>query len=85
VAKKKRTVKSSSKKLVRASKGKLSLVMKRFFISLILSIISFALFSVASNVTVKNILFLISFVAAFVAAAFLIVLLVLLFMRGFKK
>lgn len=77
--------KNTSVNVVRASKRKFVSVAKKFFLALILSIISFALFSVSGNTFAQNLFFLLSFVFGFVAVAFLIVLLVLLFMRGFKK
>jgi membrane glycosyltransferase len=85
--KKKRSTakKVSSVKLIRANKRKFSLVIKKFFLFLILSIVSFALFNVTGNTFLQNLFFLLSFVFGFVATAFLIVLLIFLFMKGFKK
>jgi len=76
---------SRSENLVRSTKKKIILVSKILLISVILFVLSLALFMVTSNEVLLNFFYLLSIILGFVCVAFLIVLLALIFLKGLKK
>ena len=84
---KKKNVKgiSRSKRLVRASKRKINLVLKNLILFIILFVLSFVLYYVSEQEIYVNLFGLLSVILGFIGVAFLIVLLVFLFLRAMKK
>jgi len=76
---------NKSKKLVGSAKRKINLVLKNLVLFVVLSLISFALYSVSSNALFRNLFLLLVIVSGFVAVAFLIVFLIFLFLKVMKK
>lgn len=81
----KRKSKSAKSNLVRATKKKLSLVLRNMIMFLVLFVISFILYNVSGKEFYQDLFFVLSMVFGFVSIALLIVLLILLFMRMLKK
>ena len=84
----KKTIKkvvSKPKKLVRFGKKKFHLVLKNLILFAILFILSLVIYNVSNNEIYSDLFFLLSMIFGFVAVAFLIILLVFLFMRVMKK
>lgn len=86
-----KSVKKKSKRVskktrnVRASKQKFDLVLKNLVTFLILFLVSLFLYSVSRGEASTDLFLLLSFIFGFVILAFLLVLLVFLFMRIFSK
>ena len=90
VASKKKTVKRKIKKAPVKSKKfiypkKVNLVIRNLIWSAVLALISFILYSISGKEMYQNFFWLAAVILLFVAIAFLIVLLILIFMKGFKK
>ena len=86
MARKKRVRRGTkSKKVVRYSKKKFNLAWKNFLFWLILSILSLVLFKISSNPLWVNLFGILWVILGFIAVAFLIVVLVFLFLKGFRK
>lgn len=86
MARKKRTRKNTKfKRTVRYDKRKFNLAWKSFLFWLILSILSLVLYKVSSNPLWVNLFGILWIVLGFIAVAFLIVVLIFLFMKGFRK
>ena len=75
---------SKTRKVV-ASKRKIRLVLRNLILFAILSALSFGLYNVFNDKILVNFFWMVSLVSGFVAVAFLIVYLILIFMKGFKK
>ena len=88
-AKKKRRVvrraTSKSVRLVRSSQRKINLVLKNLILFVILAILSVVLYSASGNELYSSLFLLLSILFGFVAVAFLIILLIFVFMRTMKK
>lgn len=83
---KRKTVrKNALPKKVRATKRKIGLVLKNLILFVILALISFLLYSVSGKEVYQDFFYLLALILGFIALAFLIVLLILLFMRAFRK
>ena len=84
---KKRTKKKSVKKTVRKKsiKNKISLVLKNLFLFLILFIASFIFYNVSKEEFYIDLFLMLCMIFGFVSLAFLIVLLVLFFLKLSKK
>ena len=78
-------VTNKSKRLVRASKRKINLVLKNLILFIILFVLSFVLYSVSEQEMYLNLFGLLSVILGFIGVAFLIVLLVFLFLKAMKK
>ena len=78
-------VANKSKRLVRASKRKINLVLKNLILFIILFVLSFVLYSVSEQEMYVNLFGLLSVILGFIGVAFLIVLLVFLFLKAMKK
>ena len=78
-------VANKPKRMVRASKRKITLVLKNLILFIVLGLISFLLYSVSEKESLQNFFGILAIVLGFIALAFLLVLLILLFMRAFKK
>ena len=76
---------SVKSKKIRATKQKINLVLKNLILFAILSLASFLLRSVSSDELLINLFSLLAMVLGFVAGAFLIVLLIFLFLRMMNK
>jgi hypothetical protein len=77
--------KEDAKKLVRATKRKIKLVVRNLIVFGGLFLISFCLYNLSSNLMFRNLFYLLSMVLGFVGLAFLIVFLALLIMKLMKK
>lgn len=82
---KKKSVKKRSKGKINASEKKINLVLKNLILFGVLSLISFMLYTVSSNVFYRDLFLLSTMILGFIALAFLIVLLVLMLLRIMKK
>ncbi len=78
-----KTVKS--KRMVRFSKKKINLVLKNLILFVILFTLSFVLYNVSSQEMYTNLFLLLSIIFGFITIAFLIVLLIFLFLKVAKK
>jgi len=88
VRKSNRKIQSSagkSKKLVRASQRKISLIFKNLILFTILFLLSFLSYNFLSNELYVNLFFLLTIIFGFIALAFLIVLLIFLILRIMNK
>ena len=82
----KKTVNPKAKpKMVRASINKLNLVLKNIFSFLILFIISFVLYTVSVKEIYQETFFIFSILFGFIVLAFVLVLLVLYFLRVLRR
>ncbi len=70
---------------VRSRRDKISIVLKNLVLFGILFIVSVAVASVTNNETLDTLFWILAILTAFVAVAFLIILLVFVFMRQIKK
>jgi len=75
---------SKTKKIV-ASKRKIRLVLINLILFVILSVLSFGLKYIFNDEILVNFFWMVSLITGFVAVAFLIVYLILFFMKGFRK
>tara|TARA_B100001971_G_C18220450_1_gene556769 strand:+ start:143 stop:457 length:315 start_codon:yes stop_codon:yes gene_type:complete len=75
---------NKTKKVV-ASKRKVRLVSRNLILFAVLSVLFFGLKYVFNDEILVDFFWMVSLVTGFVAVAFLIVYLILLFMKGFKK
>lgn len=87
MAKKKRVTKrdSPSKKLIRSTQRKVSLVLKNLILFIILFVVSLVLYAGASIEIYVNLFGILSIIFGFLALTFLIVFLIFVFMKVFKK
>jgi hypothetical protein len=85
LAKKVDVTKTKSKKLIIPSKKKINLVLRNLVLFVVISLVSFILYLVSTKVMFKNLFSLLAMVFGFVSVAFLIVLLIFLFTKLFKK
>ena len=92
MVKKKRMKKVSKKgivrkpsRFVRSSKRKINLVLRNLIVFVVMSLISFVLYSVLINEIFKNLFSLLAMIFGFIAVAFLIILLVFLILKVMKK
>lgn len=90
VVKKKQRIKKTvnkTKNLVRSNKMKIKLVLTNLVLFIVLSLLSFVLYSVRwiSDEMVLNLFFILAIIFGFVSVAFLIVLLIFLFLRVMRK
>ena len=85
LAKKVDVTKAKSKKLIIPSKKKINLVLRNLVLFVVISLVSFILYLVSSKAMFKNLFSLLAMVFGFVSVAFLIVLLIFLFTKLFKK
>lgn len=83
----KKTVKAKgiSQRKPLTPKNKMKFAIKNVVFFLMLGIISYILFSVTGKEIYSNLFELLSMIFIFIAIAFLIVLLILVFMKSFKK
>ena len=81
---KKRVVKKPLR-FVRSSKRKINLVLRNLILFVVMSLISFVLYSVLINEIFKNLFSLLAMIFGFIAVAFLIILLVFLILKVMKK
>lgn len=82
MARKKRVKKT---KKVRYDKKKFNLAWKNFLFWLILSILSLVLYKVVTNTLWKNLFGTLWIILGFIAVAFLIAVLVFLFLKSFRR
>jgi len=93
MAKRKKSVKSKKKikrsigksKSSNDSDKKRNLAVKNLILFTIILVVSWGLYSVSGTETYQDLFFLLSILSGFVAIAFLIVLLIFVFMKAFKK
>ena len=69
----------------RATGKKMSIVIKNLILFVVLAIISYLLYNVSGSELLRQLFYLAAILMGFIALAFLIVLLVLLFLRLLKK
>lgn len=72
-------------KVVRATKKKFKIVLNNLFLFLILFIISFALYALVENEVYSNLFYLTALGTGFLTIAFLIILLIFVFLRMLRK
>lgn len=91
---KKKTVKKSVKKVahkpmkskpVRATPRKIKFVLRNLILFIVLSIISYLLYTVSSDVVLKPFFYFLTMILGVIALAFLISLLVFLVLRSMRK
>tara|TARA_Y100000310_G_C20662955_1_gene805795 strand:+ start:1954 stop:2244 length:291 start_codon:yes stop_codon:yes gene_type:complete len=76
---------SPSKRRAIVSRNKLNVALINLILFSVLSLISFGLYNMLSNEIYTNLFFMTSLILGFVAIAFLMVYLVLVFMKWLKK
>lgn len=74
-----------NKKMIRSTSKKINLVFKNLIFFAILFVLSRILYAVSGSETYENLFLLLSIVFGFVGVAFLIVLLIFLFLKIMKK
>ena len=74
-----------NKKMVRSTPKKINLVLKNLILFVILFVLSGILYAVSGSEIYKNLFLLLSIIFGFVGVAFLIVLLIFLFLKIMKK
>ena len=74
-----------NKKMIRSTSKKINLVFKNLIFFAILFVLSRILYAVSGNQTYENLFLLLSIIFGFVGVAFLIVLLIFLFLKVMKK
>jgi uncharacterized membrane protein YcfT len=77
--------KTGSKRLVRATKRKINLVIRNLIVFGGLFLISFCLYRLSSNLMIENLFYLLAIILGFIGLSFFIVLLALLIMKLMKK
>jgi len=85
MAKKRRSAKTTSKKSGDNLKRRVSLAWKNFVLFLILFIISFVLYSFATNSLFVNLFVILSIIFGFLSFAFLLALIVLLILKSGRR
>lgn len=73
------------KRIIRYDKKKFNLAWKNFLFWLILSILSLVLYKVVTNSLWKNVFGILWIILGFIAVAFLIAVLIFLFMKSFRR
>jgi ABC-type multidrug transport system permease subunit len=87
---KKKTSKSAvarpvSQRRILVTPSKFRLVLKNLILFVILAVLSFVLYSVSTNQLYKDFFILLAWILGFIGVAFLISLLVLLFLKAIRK
>jgi hypothetical protein len=85
VSRKVALAKSTNKKRILVNPNKFRLVLKNLILFVILALISFVSYKVATNQMYIDFFLLLTWILGFIAVAFLISLLVLLFLRAIRK